>query len=311
MRYWREYPKFLQLILLLLLWYTLFYFSLLVGNFLVEKFYGVGLDSILSINENSSRRTVEAGIFYQSVRSLFIFTGTALIFAYLTHPKPLRYLGGRPVADNLHLIIIPLLMLPLIPLTVELGALIKLLPLGEDAAASNAKMETLFKTFLHMDSASDLVERLFAMALLPAVGEELLFRGVIMRFVYSSSRNIHVSILVAAFVFTLAHSQVYNFLPILLSGMLLGYIYYWTGSIWLNIWAHFVYNGVQIAMIYVSATRSGGQISSSPEHYPLPIIVISAVLFSVFIFLLKRKSTPLPRDWSNDYSQKELEDRLS
>lgn len=100
-------------------------------------------------------------------------------------------------------------------------------------------------------SFSQLLIALFVVTLLPALGEEFLFRGVLQTKLYQQIRNIHVAIWVSAAIFSAIHFQFYGFLPRMMLGALFGYLYYWTGNLWVAVLAHFVNNGFVLVMMYL------------------------------------------------------------
>jgi len=99
---------------------------------------------------------------------------------------------------------------------------------------------------------SQLLIALFVVVLLPAVGEEVLFRGVIQRKLVGIWSSYHWGIWVAAAIFSAIHFQFYGFLPRMMLGALFGYLYYWTGSLSIAILAHFVNNGFVLVMVYLN-----------------------------------------------------------
>jgi uncharacterized protein len=101
------------------------------------------------------------------------------------------------------------------------------------------------------DSPPQLVIALLVIGVIPALGEEVLFRGVIQRKLAEQWVNVHVAIWVAAALFSAIHVQFYGFFPRMLLGALFGYLYYWTGSLWVAIFAHFVNNGFMVVMLYL------------------------------------------------------------
>jgi uncharacterized protein len=305
MRYWRHYPKLLQLALLLLLVFTLVSFSLVVANFFVGKIYGVSALDTALLNKQSSPKLIAAAQLVQTISSLFSFLGSALLFAYLAHPKPFQYVGLRKVVDKKQFIIVLVLMLSIIPLLTQIGSWLQLLPLGKEALANQKQTSDMMSALLRMDSLPSLFIHLFIFALLPAVGEELLFRGVALRMLFNYKPNIHFAVIFSAIFFALMHAQVFNLLPIMLAGILLGYIYYLSGSIWLGIFAHFVYNGVQVVAVYLSDNKIISEQAANQENYPWYILVLSLAISILSIFMLFKNATPLPTNWSNDFDDNE------
>jgi len=101
------------------------------------------------------------------------------------------------------------------------------------------------------DTPVQLVVAMLVIGILPAIGEEVLFRGVLQRKLTEHWVNPQLAIWVAAALFSAIHVQFYGFLPRLLLGALFGYLYYWSGSLLIAIFAHFVNNGIMVLMLYL------------------------------------------------------------
>ena len=92
---------------------------------------------------------------------------------------------------------------------------------------------------------------LIIIAALPAVSEELLFRGVLQRNFHNLFRSGHLSVWVTSLLFSAIHFQFYGFLPRLILGLIFGYLFLWSRNIWLPVIAHFVNNAVPTVGAYV------------------------------------------------------------
>ena len=88
------------------------------------------------------------------------------------------------------------------------------------------------------------------LAVVPAIGEEFLFRGIMQRSLIDFNINPHTAILITAIVFSAMHMQFFGFFPRFFLGVLLGYLYYWSGSIWVPIIGHFFQNASSVILIY-------------------------------------------------------------
>jgi membrane protease YdiL (CAAX protease family) len=88
-------------------------------------------------------------------------------------------------------------------------------------------------------------------AVLPAVGEELLFRGVIQKLFSKITRSHHWGIWISAILFSALHLQFYGFIPRLLLGAMFGYLLVWSGSLWLPILAHFINNAAAVTALFM------------------------------------------------------------
>jgi membrane protease YdiL (CAAX protease family) len=110
----------------------------------------------------------------------------------------------------------------------------------------------LTDVFLKMETWSGFAFGMLMIAILPAFGEELFFRGLLQRLFRDWLKNEHVAIVVVAILFGIFHLQFYGILPRILLGLLLGYLYYWTGSLWVPVFAHFLNNGSAVLVSFLS-----------------------------------------------------------
>ncbi|WP_304065406.1 CPBP family intramembrane glutamic endopeptidase [Pedobacter glucosidilyticus] len=109
----------------------------------------------------------------------------------------------------------------------------------------------LTKQLLEMKSFSDYLLNLLMIAIIPAIGEELLFRGALQNIFYKWFYNPHVAIWISAIIFSAIHVQFFGFFPRMLLGVLFGYFLWWGKSLWLAVWAHFLNNGLAVTMAYI------------------------------------------------------------
>jgi uncharacterized protein len=204
------------------------------------------------IGEHSVLRCMQMLQLFSSV-GLFLLPPIAFIFI-----TRIRYFNIKIFPSVLVSIIGILLMwsfLPLINFSAEMNASIQLpsffdsimqwIKEKEDAA------NVVANGFLKMDGLADLLLSLLIVAIIPAVGEELLFRGTIQPILYKVFKNQHLAIWGAAFIFSFIHFQFLGFLPRFLIGGFLGYLFYWSGSIWLPVLVHFVNNATAVILYFL------------------------------------------------------------
>jgi membrane protease YdiL (CAAX protease family) len=121
----------------------------------------------------------------------------------------------------------------------------------EEAAAA------LTERFLQADNIGGLLLNIGLMALLPAFSEELSFRGTLQQIIYKDqngkeqSTKVHLAIWITAFIFSAIHMQFYGFVPRMLLGAMFGYVFVWSGSLWVPITMHFVNNGLAVLVYYL------------------------------------------------------------
>lgn len=105
--------------------------------------------------------------------------------------------------------------------------------------------------FTDFDTRAQFFLAFIVIAIIPGIGEELVFRGFLQNYLHMSSRNIHTAIWVSAFLFSAMHMQFFGLVPRMMLGALFGYLYYWSGNLIIPIVAHIVNNGFTLIMMYV------------------------------------------------------------
>lgn len=164
----------------------------------------------------------------------------------------------------------------------------------EWAFAKEEQLRELTEYLTRFESLGGLLAGLLVIAVLPALGEELIFRGIIQRRLYSLVGNPHVAIWGAAFVFSAIHLQFFGFFPRLLLGALFGYLYYWSGNLWYPIFAHFVNNGFTLVMLYLYQQGSISTNIDTAESLPRSTVLLAAIACGVCLFLFKQRTNASP-----------------
>jgi uncharacterized protein len=145
----------------------------------------------------------------------------------------------------------------------------------------------LTKLFLESRSTGVLIINFMIIAILPAIGEELLFRGVIQRLLGEWTKNVHIGIFLAAFIFSFIHFQFYGFVPRLLLGLYFGYLMFWSGSIWVPVIAHLVNNGMAVIYYHFAELPAGEtMLDTAGTETGNYLVYISAFLTCLVIGLI-------------------------
>ncbi|TCC95084.1 CPBP family intramembrane glutamic endopeptidase [Pedobacter hiemivivus] len=150
--------------------------------------------------------------------------------------------------------------------------------------AEDQGMETT-KALLKMDNIGVFFLNIGMIALLPAIAEELLFRGGLQRSLSRLYNNPHVAIWFAAFIFSAIHMQFYGFLPRLLLGAAFGYLYFWSGSLWYAIIGHFINNAYAVCAAWYMQKNN---IPLSEADKTMDIAWYGYVISAILTFLLFR-----------------------
>jgi membrane protease YdiL (CAAX protease family) len=130
-------------------------------------------------------------------------------------------------------------------------------------------------------------------AILPALGEEFLFRGVILRFLRDWTGMVHFSVILSAFIFATMHFQFYGFIPRFLLGALLGYMFVWSGTLWLPIIVHFINNGMAVLVVFIMNRQGNAaqleEIGSTSNVYLIAGSALMMVVLTAAIYFTERK----------------------
>jgi len=155
--------------------------------------------------------------------------------------------------------------------------------------ASEQKAMQLTEAFLAMNSMGDLLINLFLIAIIPAIGEELLFRGVLQQLFAKWTGKIHLSIFISAFLFSAVHLQFFGFIPRFVLGIILGYMFYWSKNLWLPILAHFTNNALAIIFTYqFIADKIQIDFLNEETQVNISAALISFLAVTLLMYLLRR-----------------------
>lgn len=230
-----------------------------VGVMLLSLFAVIILYGLLF----GTRQDVSALKVLQALQTTFVFILPCLLCACLWDSRPLHYLQlDKPITivPACGVVVVMLVAVPAINLLswcnqqIALPSFLSDLEIWMKAQEDSAA--TLTERFIKADTFGVLTLNLLLMALLPAIGEELCFRGVIQKLLQpthstsndgqASNKAMHISVWVSAILFSAMHLQFYGFIPRMLLGAFFGYLLIWSGSLWLPVLAHFTNNAAVI-----------------------------------------------------------------
>ena len=243
----------------------------------------------------------------QLSQTIALFLVPSSLVAYLVSKSPIKWLklDTRPeVKFALWAIGIMLVALPAINLLADINQQM-VLPtwlsgVEEWMKSKEAEAEWLTKQFMSATTISALLVNLFLMAVLPAVSEEITFRGVLQQLFQGSkvsmiqaSKVPHLAIWCTAIIFSAIHMQFYGFIPRMLLGALFGYMFVWTGSLWVPMLMHFVNNGMAVLLYYIAnrAAWDMDKVDAVGTGNTLWLGVVSLVLTIVGIYMFRRSTT--------------------
>ena len=284
---------FTKLLFFLFIIFGSFAVFLIIGLITAIPLFGINLSSFreaLNINNPDNIGLIK---YMQFIQHLGIFIIPPIVAAYIFSKHPKTYLGAA-TKSNLNVFLLAVLIIffaiPVINFTGALNAKLSL-------PASMSGLETKIKameesaakiteTFLNVKSIGGLFINLIIIALLPAIGEEFVFRGILLKLFKEWTKNKHAAVLISAFLFSAVHFQFYGFLPRFLLGALFGYLFIWSKNIWVPVTIHFINNGLAVMLYYFSHDSEFYNKADTlgTDKTTLPAVFFSVIVVGVLLF---------------------------
>ena len=266
-----------KIALLVSLMFISFILHMLIAMYIVNFLFDFNSNLIFSINNKQSINGLKIIQFFNGV-GLFIIP--LLIYRYLTGFNFKLNFDAVNRQNILLLIAIIVLVNPVVSFLYEWNQNINI---PDWLLNYEIRANELTEAFLQMNSLSGLLINLFILALVPAIGEELFFRGYIQQSLSKWINNSSTAIFITAILFSAVHMQFQGFLPRLFLGIMLGYFLYWSKSLWLPIIAHFINNALAVVFSYPKFSQYSNILTNSAN---LKEAIFSFIAISLLLFLL-------------------------
>jgi membrane protease YdiL (CAAX protease family) len=286
---------------------------LAVGGMLVFALIGIiiiyfsfGMDVMMNVisSKTNLNGSVQAFKILLTAQQFGLFLTPALFLAVTESKKPHQFYGIKkpnwPLLFNVLLLM--LACTPVFGWINEQNQQMRLPSFLKSVEDWMRNMENenmkLTLALLQMKTIGSLIINLLVIALIPAVCEEFLFRGALQRTLLRFFKNYHVAIWVAAVVFSAIHFQFYGFFTRLFLGAMFGYVYWWTGSLWYTIFAHFLNNAYAVLVAFYMQSENQPLNADTDLNVAWYGYLISAFLTVVLLKILKDKGAfkePIPK----------------
>ena len=281
----RPAEKFLFSVVILFILGLAFQF---MGAFLAAWIYGFSISDILALGTYNDPNYVAASKLIQMLGSVGTFIVPALLFSYLFEGDLFSYYKFRNQTGMVPMLLVIFMMVSVIPfinymaeinmkMEIPIRALDQLLRTLESAA------EEMMVAFTATKSVGGLLVNLLMIGVIAAVGEELIFRGLLQRLLLDMVKKTHLAILITALLFSAFHFQFFSFLPRFVLGVILGYLMFYGRSIWYPILAHFVNNAMGVIYYYFN---SRGSADDMLEEIGTSTLIPVAAVISLALFLI-------------------------
>jgi CAAX protease family protein len=267
----------------------------LTYKFIADGFFTDVIRALTASDQPVSREALTQFRWAQLISTVLTFIIPALVFAYICDDKPLYYLGLKRRAKLLILLLIVFLLVAAQPFAIFMGQLNQQVNFGK-IQVELQRMEHLYENamnnFVRMDTTKDLLINLLIVAILPAVGEELFFRGALQNILERWTGVPWIAIFLSSFGFAILHGTFFKFLGIFTLGLVLGTLFFITRNLWYNIFFHFLNNSMAlIATFYASKNPMLKRLSQ--DDYKISLLAaLTSLVVTIGIFLLIRRRSP-------------------
>ena len=267
--------------------------------------YGVNLSEIEHMMQDlSNPENISVLKFFQTIQSIGVFIVPPIIIAWMLHSRPSEYLRCNKRPEILSVFVVVAIVFfanPLINWTNEINSKLSFPEWMNSVQLwmqnSEDQANKITEAFLANSSLASLFKNILMIGILPAVGEELLFRGIVQQLFKKIYGNAHAAIWISAALFSALHLQFFGFLPRMILGTMFGYMLEWSGTLWLPVIAHFVNNTAAVIGYYLikkgSITSDIDKTGTFADGSFYLVIVSLIFLFVFFRYLYLRRQIQL------------------
>ncbi len=217
--------------------------------------------------------------------SLFILPGIILM-ARLKNPEQTGYPEiSKPVFNDVRsTVILTLCLFPILGIIAGFNSSLEfpewLSGLGKWITGKEDNVERYIEIVLSDKRAVLIFVNFVMITFLPAIGEELIFRGILQRIFIRIFRSGYSGVIITAFLFSAVHFQFLGFLPRFVLGLVCGLLFLWSGKLWLPVIVHFTNNAVALIFLYLkdSETSANPDINSVWTQLGFLIIMLIPVI---------------------------------
>ncbi len=276
--------------------------SMYLGILTALPIFGIDYETLNMVLEGTLDRKDYLGLlkYLQTVQGITLFIVPSLIIAYFSKNKIFSFLKMNNSPGILSILIIFMVIIfgqPIVNFSAEVNSWI---PFPREVERWVREMETQYEQTVSLmvsgDTIKDLFINILVIAIIPAIGEEMLFRGIIQQSLQKRINNAHVAIIITSILFSAFHLMFLTFLPRLLLGLLMGYIFFWSRNLWIPIGAHFINNGLYVVLVFLfsndpsSVTKKYESMGTSQGMQEAILVSLITVTLLLWIFYRKNKN---------------------
>lgn len=247
----------------------------------------------------------------QVVSTLFMFFLPVYLFAIICYRNPTKFIGFNTRVNYKQVLILLAIIVLTFPLSGALAELTKMIPIPKNweiyFKAKEAERVTQEKALINITNFSEYLISMIIIGLLPAIFEEVCFRGGLQNILSRWFKGPWIAIIITSIIFSAVHFSYYGFFVRAVLGVFLGLVFYYSGSLWLSILFHFLFNGVQVTALYFTSTSITKNSKDIEDNFPLwvGVVALGLIIFAFVEFrrvsILEQKKYRFPEEDPNDF----------
>jgi membrane protease YdiL (CAAX protease family) len=291
--FYNRQPVFLLFISFLIVFFAgtlLLSFFIFAGSFL----FRTGFQELLTVPPPDAGEKAQMILRYVlSCQQLSLFIVPAVIIAIILKKEENFRLDLKTSPGRLAFLLVIILAFLLFPITIYTGSInskmhfpVWLSGLESWMRGKEQTASDVTDILIRSDDIKTLSINIIVLAILPALGEELLFRGILQQILIRIFRSYHTGIWLTALLFSALHFQFYGFIPRLILGLIFGYLFYWSSNLWLPVLAHFINNVVPVILSFLVGWKklNSMTVNVAGEGLIIPLLPALLCVFILYYF---------------------------
>lgn len=271
--------------------------GLIIGSFIsvfiAKAFLHAPLEDLGEALKNE--KNADLSRWLQFISTFFFMAIPSFVFARIMNNKPFEFIGFNGAISGKQVFLIIAIMFMALFVSEALSKVNEMIPLSPGAEKYFRGLEDEYNkevmAVANMKTLQDYLLSLFIIAFLPAIFEEMLFRGTLQPIMINLTRNAFMGILLTSIFFSAIHVSYYGFLPRIALGLIIGYVFYYSKNLWLSSLMHFLYNAYGVTQMY-TLSKQGMLTSEAMNDDGVSVyygLIAAVALYGIFIFF-KRES---------------------
>ena len=286
--------------------------GMFIGNFIAFlialPFTGFAIDPLIKIVESPQLVPGSRAIMMlmQGIIAIITFIITPIFYARYFDQNRIADILERKKVRSISFIALGVLVIAMLPFNAGIVELFdpelwpeSLRGIAKSISELDGQYDEMASFFIDFDSITEFLLAIVVMAIIPAFGEELVFRGIFQPYFIKLTGKAFTGIFISSLIFAAFHFQVSGLFPRLILGMAFGYLYYWSGNIYLPVFGHFMNNAFSLVLAglykvgYIDIDISG--------DIPVTLFqALTSLVFSVLLFLALKRDLGKVNDEQNE-----------